>query len=149
MSARWLTSTLLPVLLAAGCGTSPPTAPDPVTSATLTGTWSGDVHESYGGRGRLRLVLEQVQVAVTGTFQLEFDDATRNREGLVSGNVETDGLAARVQFSSPYGLTCGSGQPGESFLQVTWIESPGRLSGRYTGFGCVGTITGTFDVRRE
>ena len=152
MGALRLTCALAVVMVGTGACSSPPSspvAPNPPASAILTGTWSGDVTESYGGRGRLRLVIEQVQVALTGTFQLEFEDPTRNRQGTVSGNVASSALPGRMQLTSTVGMPCQPGQSPQSFLQVSWVAAADRLTGTYTGFGCVGTITGTFDVKRE
>ena len=140
---------LLAGVLAGGCGKGGPTGPGPVTPAMLTGTWSGAVTESYGGRGRLHLAIEQAQFALSGTFQLEFENAARSRSGQISGNVDAPPLPQRMQLSSAVGFECAEGQSPQSFMQVSWTQSGDTLKGDYAGFGCVGTVTGTFEVKRE
>jgi hypothetical protein len=142
-------SVLVAGLLAGGCGGDSPTGPGPATPATLTGTWTGDVTESYGGRGRLRLVIEQVQFALSGSFQLDFDNSARSRAGQLSGSVDLPSLPSRMQLSASGGFDCAAGQSPQSFVQVSWTRSGDTLKGDYAGFGCVGTITGTFEVKRE
>jgi hypothetical protein len=137
-------------LVAGACGQPGPAGPGPVTPpTTLTGTWAGDVSESYGGRGRLRLVIEQAQFALSGTFQLEFENTARSRSGQVSGTVGLPSVPPRMQLSSAGGFECTAGQSPLSFVQVTWTQSGDTLKGDYAGFGCVGTVTGTFEVKRE
>jgi hypothetical protein len=145
---RSLHGAMVAALLGAGCATSNPAGPGPATP-TLTGTWAGDVTESYGGRGRLRLTIEQTQFALSGTFQLEFEDAARNRSGRLTGNTEQPSLAPRMQLAASGGFDCGPGLPSESFMQVTWTRTGDTLKGDYAGFGCVGPVTGTFDVRKD
>jgi hypothetical protein len=94
-------------------------------------------------------VIQQVEFALTGTFQLDFDDPDRTRSGALSGNLATGTLPARMQLASSEGFACAPGQATTSFLLVSWTEVQGRLTGTYSGFACVGTITGTFDVKRE
>lgn len=136
-------------VLAAGCGSGNPAGPGPAPSATLTGMWTGDVTESYGGRGRLRFVIEQAQFALSGTFQLEFEDPARSRSGQLSGNVDLPAVPPRMQLSSSGGFECLEGQSPQSFMQVAWTRTGDTLKGEYAGFGCVGTVTGTFVVKRE
>jgi hypothetical protein len=145
---RSLHGALVVALLGTGCSGGAPAGPSPATS-TLTGTWIGDVAESYGGRGRLRLTIEQTQFALSGTFQLDFENAARSRSGHLTGNTEQPPLAARMQLASSGGFECAPGTPSESFLQVTWTRTGDTLKGDYAGFGCVGSLTGTFDVRKD
>ncbi|MCC7045012.1 MAG: hypothetical protein IT183_14195 [Acidobacteria bacterium] len=140
---------LLAGVLVGGCRAGSPAGPGPAGPTTLTGTWAGAVTESYGGRGRLRLVIEQIQFALSGTFQLEFEDTTRSRGGQLSGNVNLPSLPSRMQLSSSGGFDCAAGQSPQSFVQVVWTQSGDTLKGDYAGFGCVGTVTGTFEVKRE
>ena len=135
-------------LLALGCTGRSPTGPE-APAATLTGTWQGPVEESYGGRGRLRLSIEQTAFALGGTFALTFDDGSRNRTGMIGGSIGVPPVAQRMQLTSSGGLPCEPGQSPESFLVLTWSRSGDRLSGQYDGFGCLGTITGTLTVTRE
>jgi hypothetical protein len=148
VAMRSLHGAIIAALLGAGCTSDSPTGPGPATS-TLSGTWVGDVAESYGGRGRLRLAIEQTQFALSGTFRLEFEDAARSRSGGITGNTEQASLAPRMQLASSGGFECAPGQPGESFLQVRWARAGDTLKGDYAGFACVGPVTGTFDVRKE
>lgn len=140
---------LLAALLGAGCASDNPAGPGPATSATLTGSWVGDVAESYGGRGRLRLTIEQTQFALSGTFQLEFENPARSRSGRLTGNTELPSLAPRMQLASSGGFDCAPGVSTESFLQVTWTRTGDTLKGDYAGFSCVGSVTGTFEVRKD
>jgi hypothetical protein len=137
------------LLAMAGCENRTPTAPDRGDSEILTGTWVGEVDESTSGRGRLRLTIEQTQFALTGTFQLDFDNAARNRFGSVSGTVDAAPLARRMQWSSSTGFECAPGQTTDNFAQVAWTRTGNRLTGTYTGFGCAGTFTGSFDIQRQ
>jgi hypothetical protein len=139
---------LLAGVLVGGCGTGTPAGPGPA-AATLTGTWAGAVTESYGGRGRLRLVIEQADFALSGTFQLEFEHSARSRAGQLSGNVNLPSVPSRMQWSSSGGFDCAAGQSPQSFVQVAWTRTGDTLKGDYAGFGCVGTVTGTFEVKRE
>jgi len=145
---RSLHGAMVAALLVAGCASDNPAGPGPATS-TLTGTWTGDVAESYGGRGRLRLTIEQTQFALSGTFQLEFEEAARSRSGHLTGNTEQPSLAPRMQLASSGGFDCAPGLSRESFLQVTWTRTGDTLKGDYAGFGCVGPVTGSFDVRKD
>jgi hypothetical protein len=140
---------VLLVVLAWGCGQANPAGPGPATPATLAGTWGGDVHDSYGGRGRLRLVIAQAQFALSGAFHLEFEQPARNRSGQLSGNTDRPNLPSRMQWSSSGGFDCDAGQSPQSFLQVVWTRTGDTLKGDYAGFGCVGSVTGTFEVKRE
>lgn len=150
MRASGATSIALLVgVLAGGCGQGNPAGPGPAAPATLHGSWSGEVDESYGGRGRLRLVIEQAQFALSGTFQLEFAQPARSRSGQLSGNDALRTLPSRMQWSSVGGFDCPAGQSQQSFLQVDWTRTGDTLKGDYAGFGCVGTVTGTFEVTRE
>lgn len=123
-----------------------PQRPDP--SSTLTGIWSGDVTESYGGRGRLHLVIQQAQLSLSGTFHLEFQDPSHNRSGTLHGNAAFSTVPQRMQWSSPLAFDCGPGQIRESFLLVSWAQAGDTLKGDYSGFGCVGSITGSFEAVR-
>lgn len=147
-AARRTYGVLLAGVLAVGCGAGGPAGPGPAAT-TLTGTWAGAVTESYGGRGRLRLVIEEVQFALSGTFHLEFEDTTRSRAGQLSGNVNLPSVPSRMQWSSSGGFDCAAGQAPQSFLQVAWTRTGDTLKGDYAGFGCVGTVTGAFEVKRE
>lgn len=141
---------ILPVLgfcLVAACGNDTPPGPDPVTEA-LSGTWAGEVEESYGGRGTLTLVIEQVQFALSGTFVLEFQDSARNRAGTLSGNTDLPPLPKRIQLASSTGFDCAPGQSPESFVQLNWTRTGDTLKGTYLGFGCTGTVTGSFELTR-
>lgn len=140
---------MLAGLLAGGCGNGTPTGPGPAAPATLTGTWTGDVTESYGGRGRLRLAIDQAQFALSGTFQLEFESGAGSRSGQIGGNVDAPPLTQRMQLSSSGGFECAVGQSPQSFVQVTWTQSGDTLKGDYAGFACVGPVTGAFEVQRE
>jgi hypothetical protein len=132
-----------------GCTSPTPTGPEAAASAMLNGTWTGEVNESYGGRGRLRLTIEQVQFALSGTFRLEFDNPARNRTGTVSGHVDMPQLPQRMQLASSSGFECAAGQPAQSFVQLTWTRNGDTLKGSYSGFGCVGALAATFEVERE
>lgn len=142
---------LLGVLLLtmAGCDNRAPTGPDRGDSAILTGTWVGDVEESHGGRGRLRLTIEQIEMALTGTFRLDFDNVARTRFGSVSGAADAPPLVRRMQWSSSTGFECAPGQAPDNFAQVAWTRTGNRLTGTYAGFGCLGTFTGSFDIQRQ
>jgi len=141
---------LTAVVLAAACGGEGPVGPTPTTTpTTLSGTWTGSVSESHGGPGRLRMVLEQTQFAVSGTFQLDFNDVSRSRTGTVSGNVGLPSVPDRLQLGGTAGFACLAGQSAESFMQIAWTRTGDTLKGDYAGFACIGTVTGTFDVRRE
>lgn len=140
---------LVLVTLANGCGQSGPAGPGPVTSATLSGTWSGRVSDSYAGVGRLRLTIEQEQFGLSGTFSMEFDDPARDRAGTLSGNIEQPTLPPRMQLASSGGFGCPPGAQADSFLLLTWMQAGERLTGTYAGFGCAGMLTGTFDVTRH
>lgn len=145
-SLAWLAAV---VLTATACGGRTPTSPDDVNSAILTGTWTGDIDESYGGRGTLRLTIEQTRFALGGTFRIDFENAARSRSGSLSGNVDAPPLSQRMQLSSSGGFDCAAGQSPQSFAQLTWTESGNRMTGTYAGFGCLGAFTGTFDIRRQ
>ena len=127
------------------CGSNP-VAPD---EATLTGTWTGPVEESYGGRGTMRLVISQYAFSLAGEYAFAFDDSSRNRSGVLTGTTGSAGPPRAMQLSGQGGFDCGPDQSTGSFLFLDWVHEQGRLSGTYEGFGCVGTIEGAFDLRRE
>lgn len=139
---------LVAVFWVSGCGRSPdnPAGPGP---NTLTGVWVGDVVESHGGGGRLRLTIEQIQFALTGTFSLEFADASFNRSGMVTGAVATSTFPQRMQLTSRDAFDCAPGTIRDSFLLLSWTQVGETLSGTYSGFACIGTLTGSFEVVRQ
>ena len=139
----------LVVSLAGGCGGGAPSVPSPVTD-NLAGSWAGAVLDSYGGQGGLRLSIQQTDFALSGTFQFEFDQRPRSRGGSLSGNTAVlPLLAPRLQLSSSEGFECPAGVPVQSFVQLTWTRSGDTLTGSYVGFGCLGGITGHFEVLRQ
>ena len=143
----WMIAAVLSV--AGGCGGSSPSVPSPVIDS-LAGAWAGAVQDSHGGSGVLRLSIQQVDFALSGTFQFEFEQRLRSRTGTLSGNTAVPpSLAPRLQLSSSEGFECPQGVPVQSFVQVTWTRSGDTLTGTYVGFGCLGGITGTFEVLRQ
>jgi hypothetical protein len=136
--------------LSGGCGGGGAPSGPSLAIDSLAGTWSGAVQDSYGGQGVLRLSIQQADFALSGTFQFEFDQRPRNRSGTLSGNTAVPPLLApRMQLSSSEGFECAPGVPVQSFVQITWTRSGDTLTGTYVGFGCVGGITGTFEVLRQ
>lgn len=136
------------VFWVSGCGKGAdnPAGPAPIT---LTGVWVGDVVESHGGRGQLQLTIDQIQFALIGTFSLEFADASFSRSGTVTGAVATSTFPQRMQLTSRDAFDCAPGASRDSFLLLSWTQTGDTLSGTYSGFACVGTLTGSFEVVRQ
>ena len=140
--ALWL------MLVMAGCEGGAPTGPGGGPgNSSLTGTWTGPVIESPGGAGSLRLVIDQREGGVSGTFGMVFPDPSFDRNGDISGLASSSSaqLSARFVFGcSPEQL--GSGFLPLSVLTATWSRSGDVMKGRYDGYGCVGNIEGDFEL---
>ncbi len=127
----------------AGCArTSSPAAP----AAPLTGTWSGTVTDSAGGRGSARLVLTQTGQGLAGSFAMTFQDRAFDRSGSASGTVLASTISLLLAPSDP--IVCSPSVTLSGTFSAALTVRGTRLTGTYSRFTCGGVDAGSLDVAR-
>lgn len=133
-STAILGSILLAAALLAGCASSPPDT----TPFSYTGTWSGSIDDSIGGRGSTTMHITQSGSDLAGTWQAMFGGGHGiggTLTGLIVGQEVEIELLPAAAGSCPH---AGVGQ-----------RSGNTLSGTYEAYNCSVTVTGTFDVTKQ
>jgi hypothetical protein len=131
-------TTRLPILLvcfaaAWGCNDSTPGNPGPVTQATLTGRWTGDL-SVQGVTGRMTWTLTQSGTSVTGPITIGLPNGVVLLNGTLSGTLTGTSLDYTIAVAAngvPEQPTC-TGQLGGTMTVTT---------------GTVSTMTGPIAVR--
>jgi hypothetical protein len=123
-------------LILLGCSSNPP--------RPLTGTWTGTIQDSVAGRGTLMLRLSQVEMQLTGTWQMTFPDAQHNNGGTLTGTGIASDLAITMVWSTTQANAC-------SFTVTAMLDNNNedRVTGTYAPFNCAQPESGSFDVMRQ
>ncbi len=123
-------------------------------SIFISGSWSGDIHDSRCGSGQVTFVFVQTGDRISGSWYVFFEGHTtdgcwdpNSRDGRLSGpltgNVSGSGLTFTMQ--RPQGSSgCAFTQP--IALTGSWTSS--RLTGSYSGVSCGANVTGTVAAGR-
>jgi hypothetical protein len=127
------------LVVAVGCGRGNPVAP----TAPFSGTWTGTVVDSTSGSGSARLVLEQRELALSGTLTTTFGGVV-GREGPIQGTAGVTAASLTLTPATP--VLCGSGVTLSGVLSLTLSLSGGRLTGSYSALTCGGAATGTLSL---
>lgn len=146
------------MLTVVGCGknSSPvePSGQPRWVPSPLEGVWTGTVEESYGGRGRLTVSLtERLFNQFFGSFEIEFEDSSRNRSGRVSTSAMFlevpghPGVFPGFTLVAEHGLVCEDGSWPNHALAYVGLDGD-RLTGTYTWESCLETIEGAFELKR-
>ena len=135
---QWYTRGLTLLLALAILGCSEDTGPEP-----LTGTWTGTLQDSLGGRGTLRLEISQTNRQLTGTWQRTFADAQHNSGGALSGTGPAQDLLITMVWSTTQSGAC-------SFTVSAMLDNndEDHFTGTYTPLNCAQPTSGSLDVHR-
>jgi len=109
----------------------------------LTGTWTGTLQESLGGRWTLVLNISQAQRQLTGTWQSTFPDGQYTNGGTLSGIGPAQDLLITMVWTTA--------QPGACSFTVTAMldnNDEDHFTGTYSPFNCTQPESGSLDVTR-
>ena len=135
---------LFATLLLSACASPRLAPPPPAPAASLTGRYLGDAADNLG-RADVELVLVQDGDTLTGEMLLTFTAglARYAAAGDVTGRLEGETLRLRLTPDDPD--YC----PYQASVTRVDPATSAKLSGSYTGVGCVGTINGTLDLEKQ
>ena len=139
---RLLVFTTLALLSA--CGSPGLAPPPPAPADSYTGSYTGSAVDNLGRAG-LELVLLQTGDTLSGEMRLTFKvgPARYTAAGDVTGRVDGETLRLRLTPDDPD--YC----PYQASVTRVDPETNAKLSGSYTGVGCVGTIKGTLSLEKQ
>ena len=124
---------ILIVVLTGACGGGGggrgPTAP---ACVNLAGSWNGSYNNSCGGRGSGLVVIAQNACNFTAALP---------GEGTATGLLSGSAFTFTVVFSPCSGSATGTGS-------VTGNAINGTYQGTASGFGCCGSVSGSFTLTR-
>ncbi len=131
---------LLALLLLVACASPRLAPPPPAPAASYTGSYSGSAADNLG-RGGVEMVLVQKGDALSGEVLLTFSAglARYTAAGDVTGRI--DGETAELRLTPD--------DPDYCPYQASVTRAGAKLTGSYTGVGCVGDIKGTLSLEKQ
>ncbi len=109
-------------------------------SPSLSGTWTGFVHDGIGGSGALRVTLLQSGNSLSGAWQVTFPASpSANNGGALTGIVEVDSISAKLTSTNP--SACG--------FTLTAVRAASRITGTYESFNCAVSVIGSIDATKQ
>lgn len=101
------------------------------------GQWSGSIQDSMAGFGAVTVTLTQSGSSLAGTWQANF--AAGSNGGSASGTINGNQVILELHPSNV--TTCP--------FRVIANRSGSTLSGNYTAFNCLDTVSGTLNISKN